>query len=160
MNWFQALGPSLLIVLGGLLTWIIKSRIEELRAIEEKLRETRSEIYSQILAPYITLFSDLSPEGQAKVAATITSEEYRKTAFDLALLGSDAVIQAYNSLMSYTFQTEGTGNLDPKEMMRLWGRMLLEIRRSLGNKKTKLSELDMLRAMIKDIDSLQGQKRS
>ncbi|RLC30648.1 hypothetical protein DRH13_04055 [Candidatus Woesebacteria bacterium] len=47
------LGPSLLMVLGGLLTWLIKSRIEELRAIEEKLRETRREIYSQILDPYI-----------------------------------------------------------------------------------------------------------
>ena len=39
-------------------------------------------------------------------------------------------------------------------MMRIWGGLLLEIRRSLGNKKTKLDEFDMLRAMIEDIDSL------
>jgi hypothetical protein len=67
MNWLQVLGPSLLMVLGGLLTWLIKSRIEELRAIEEKLRETRKEIYNQILDPYIALFFDLTPGGQVKV---------------------------------------------------------------------------------------------
>jgi len=39
-------------------------------------------------------------------------------------------------------------------MMRLWGSLLLEIRKSLGNKNTKLNEIDMLRAMIKDIDNL------
>lgn len=36
--------------------------------------------------------------------------------------------------------------------MLLWGKLLLEIRKSLGNKKTKLDEFDMLRAMIKDIE--------
>lgn len=154
MNWLQVLGPSMLIVLGGILTWFIKSRIEELRAIEEKLRETRREIYSQILDPYIVLFSDLTTKGQAKVAQMITSEQYRKTAFDLNLFGSDEVVRAYNSLMSHTYKAEATGKKNPKEIMLLWGSLLLEIRKSLGNKKTKLNDLDMLRAMIKDIDSI------
>jgi len=154
MNWLQVLGPSLLMVLGGLLTWLIKSRVEELRAIEEKLSETRREIYSQILDPYIVLFSDLTPKGQTKVTQIITSEQYRKTAFDLNLFGSDEVVRAYNSLMSHTYQAEATGKQNPKEIMLLWGSLLLEIRKSLGNKKTKLNDLDMLRAMIKDIDSL------
>jgi len=56
--------------------------------------------------------------------------------------------------MKNTYETEATGKSNPKEMMRLWGTLLLEIRKSLGNKKTKLNEFDMLRAMIKDIDSL------
>lgn len=56
--------------------------------------------------------------------------------------------------MKHTYEAESTGEQDPKEMMRLWGSLLLEIRRNLGNKKTKLNEFDMLRAMIKDIDNL------
>lgn len=57
--------------------------------------------------------------------------------------------------MKHTYKAESTGvEQDPKETMRLWGRLILEIRRSLGNKKTKLDDLDMLRAMIKDIDNL------
>lgn len=41
MNWLQILGPSLLIIIGGIITWFIKSRIEELRATEERLQDQR-----------------------------------------------------------------------------------------------------------------------
>ena len=57
--------------------------------------------------------------------------------------------------MKHTYEAEATGNQDPEEMMRLWGKHLLEIRKSLGNKKTKLNELDMLRAMIKDMSKIE-----
>jgi hypothetical protein len=155
MNWLQVLGPSLLMVLGGIITWFLKSRVEELRATEERLREERRKIYSQILDPYIRLFADLKGQGPSQAIKKITSYEYRKkTAFDLNLFGSDEVVRAYNALMKHTYEAESTGKQDPKEMMRLWGSLLLEIRRSLGNKKTKLNEFDMLRAMIKDIDNL------
>ncbi len=54
--------------------------------------------------------------------------------------------------MQHVYEAESTGNQDPRKMMSLWGTLLLEIRKSLGNKKTRLNELDMLRGMIKDID--------
>ena len=155
MDWLQILGPSLLMVLGGIITWAIKSKIEELRAIEEKLREERRDIYAQILDPYIRLFADLKGKGPDQALRKITSYDYRKTAFDLNLFGSDEVVRAYNDLMKHTYKAEATGNQDPKEMIRLWGKLLLEIRKSLGNKKTKLNEFDMLRAMIKDIEELE-----
>jgi len=155
MDWLQILGPSLLMVLGGIITWAIKSKIEELRAIEEKLREERRDIYAQILDPYIRLFADLKGKGPDQALKNITSYEYRKTAFDLNLFGSDEVVRAYNNLMQHMYKAEVTGNQNPKELMCLWGKFLLEIRKSLGNKKTKLDELDMLKAMIKDIDELE-----
>jgi hypothetical protein len=154
MNWLQILGPSLLIVLGGIITWFLKSRVEELRATEERLREERRKIYGQILDPYIRLFADLKGQGPAQALKKITSYDYRKTAFDLNLFGSDEVVRAYNALIKHIYEAESTGEQDPKEMMRLWGNLLLEIRKNLGNKKTKLNEFDMLRAMIKDIDNL------
>jgi len=154
MDWLQILGPTLLMVLGGIITWFIKSRIEELRAIEEKLREERRNIYAQILDPYIRLFADIKGKGPDEALKRITSYDYRKTAFDLNLFGSDEVIRAFNNLMKHTYEAEATGNQDPEEMMRLWGKLLLEIRKSLGNKKTKLNEFDMLRAMIKDMSKI------
>ena len=42
--------------------------------------------------------------------------------------------------------------------MLLWGRLLLEIRKDVGNKHTKLNELDMLRWLITDIDKLEHTK--
>ena len=155
MDWLQILGPTLLMVLGGLITWFIKSRIEELRAIEEKLREERRNIYAHILDPYIRLFADIKGKGPDEALKRITSYDYRKTAFDLNLFGSDEVIRAFNNLMKHTYEAEATGNQDPEKMILLWGKLLLEIRKSLGNKKTKLNEFDMLRAMIKDVSTIE-----
>jgi len=154
MKWLEVIGPSLLMVLGGIITWFIKSRVEELRATEEKLREERRKIYRQILDPYIYIFADLKGQGPTQAIEKIISCEYRKTAFDLNLFGSDEVVRAYNAFMKHAYEAESTGKQDPKEMMHLWGSLLLQIRRSLGNKKTKLNNLDMLRAMIKDIDTV------
>jgi len=140
-------------VLGGIITWFIKARSEDLRVTNEKLRDTRRNIYADILAPYIKLFSDMSAKGQENVMEAITSEQYKKITFDLNLYGSDKVVQAYNAMLQHTYKAEQTGNQDSKELMRLWGALLIEIRKSLGNKKTKLKEVDMLRGMIKDIDN-------
>ena len=84
----------------------------------------------------------------------ITSYKYKKTAFDLNLFGSDEVVRAFNALMKQAYEAESPEKQDPKEMMRTYGNLILEIRKSLGNKKTKLKEFDMLRAMINDIDNL------
>lgn len=154
MDWLQILGAPLLMVLGGIITWFIKSKIEELRAIEEKLREERRGIYAKILNPYIRILADMKGKGPDQALKEITSYDYRKTAFDLNLFGSDEVVRAYNNLMKHTYEAEDTVNRDSKEMMLLWGKLLLEIRKSLGNKKTKLDEIDMLKGMIKDIEKL------
>ena len=155
MYWLQIIGPPLLMVIGGIITWVIKSKIEELRELEEKLREERRNIYAQLLDPYIRLFADLKGKGPEVAVKKITSYDYRKTAFNLNLFGSDEVIRAFNNLMKHTYEAEAIGNQDPEEMMRLWGKLLLEIRKSLGNKKTKLNEFDMLRAMIKDMSMIE-----
>ena len=156
MDWLQILGPYILIVLSaiisGIFTLYIKSRVEELNATKEKLKEEQRNIYSQILDPFIQIFVDLKGQGLSQAIQKIKSYEYRKTAFDLNLVGSDEVVRAYNILMQYTFKSEASAGKDPREMMRLWGSLLLEIRKSLGQRNTKLDEWDMLRGMIKDID--------
>ena len=152
MEWLQILGPSLLIAIGGIIAWLLKTRVEELRATTEKLKEEQRKIYGQILEPYIRLFAASKGQGLSQAIQKITSYEYRKTAFDLNLVGSDKVVRAHNTLMQYTYKSEDSSEKDPKEMMRLWGVLLLEIRKSLGNRRTKLDEWDMLRGMIKDID--------
>ncbi len=151
MNWIQIVGPSLLMIIGGILTWFIKSRVEELRVTEEKLREDRRKIYNEILDPYIRLFSDMDGESGARALNKIASYEYKKTSFELSLFGSDNVVGAYNKLLSYMYQIEDNQSPDSIKLLHLWGGLLLEIRKSLGNKKTKLTEVDMLRGMIKDL---------
>lgn len=155
MDWLQNPGTALLVVLSGIITWFAKSKIEELRVINEKLRKERRNIYAQILDPYIRLFADIKGKGPDEALKMVTSYNYKKNAFDLNLIGSDKVVFAFNNLMTHSYKAEATGNKDPKEMMSLWGELLLEMRKSLGNKNTKLNKYDMLKAMVKDIDKLE-----
>lgn len=140
-------------VLGGIISWVVRSRTEELRLARLKLREEQRKIYAEILEPYIRLFAGLKEQEIQEAMKKITSYEYRRVAFELNLFGSDSVVRAYNNLFAYAYSAESSGKQDPKEMIRLFGKLLLEIRRSLGNRHTKLNELDMLRAMIKDLDA-------
>jgi len=161
MDWLQVVAPPLLMIAGGVITWLLKSRAEELRATEQRLLDERRKIYGQILDPYVHLFAGLKTgHGQAQALKKVTSYEYRKTAFELSLVGSDDVVRAYNDLMQHTYKSEQSGEGSVVEMMRLWGALLLAIRRSLGNKTTKLDRLDMLRGMITDIDSIAGVSNS
>lgn len=158
MDWLQIIGPTLLVVLGGIVTWIIRSKIEESQAARTKLNEERRKTYGQILSPYIRTLVDLNnKEGIANALAEIKSFDYRQTTFELALFGSDNVVRAYNALLQYGYKAEAGENTEQRgaDYMRLLGRLLLEIRKDVGNKKTGLNEIDMLRWLIRDIDKLE-----
>ncbi len=150
MDWLQILGTAVLAVLTGIIIWFIVSKIEEERKTHEKLREELRKTYADIIDPTIYLF--LGPEGKAlsEVSKKVKSYEYKKTMFDLTLIGSDSVVLAYNNYMRKIYDAEASKDLDPRETLLLWGKFQLEIRKSLGNKKTKLKPEDMLRALIKD----------
>ena len=109
MDWLQTLGPTILVIIGGIVTWFLKSRVEELRVIKEKLREDRRKIYEQILDPYIRLFADLKGQGSINALKEISSYEYRKTAFNLNLFGSDEVVRAYNNLWKHIYDYSTAG---------------------------------------------------
>ena len=156
MDWMQiVIGPALMSI-GGLIVWIIKAKIEELRAIEEKLGDDRRKVYEQILEPYIRIFTDLKGSGPEEAIQTIKSFDYRKAAFNLNLFGSDNVVTAYNELMQCFFKYETGQVSDPHDMLRKWGNFLLEIRKSLGNQSTRLKGIDMLKGMIKDVEKLES----
>jgi hypothetical protein len=83
----------------------------------------------------------------------LLSLEYREQGFRLSLVGSDAVVRAYNNLMQYFYQRQGSSppkEVDIKEMMALLGQFLLEVRRSMGNEATTLSNWDMLEWFLTD----------
>ena len=159
MEWW--LSPLLLVV-GGIVTWFIRSRYEAQKAIEERLHGEHRRVYADILEPYTELFASLSRGGgvSKEVEEKITSKDYRKAIFELGLLGSDGVVRAYNDLMQYFFKLGSDEKPDMYETMGLWGTLRLEIRKSLGNKKTKLSAFDMLRGEIKDIDKFPNERNS
>lgn len=155
MEWLQNILPTLLVVSTGLITWFLKDKSEKLKLQREKLIEEKRTNYEKILEPIIRTFAGANNKNElAKAIKQVQSFEYKKTAFQLMLFGSDNVVNAYNDYFQYLYQTESEKN--PIEMLNALGKVVLEIRKDLGNDETTLKEYDMLRFMITDIDKLKN----
>jgi hypothetical protein len=96
----------------------------------------------------------LNKDKNALATQKMLSLEYRQRGFRLSLVGSDAVVTAYNDLMQYFFhrgeEPQAPTETDVRDMMSLLGKFLLEIRRSMGNEATKLDKFSMLEWFLTD----------
>lgn len=91
--------PTLLVVSTGLLTWFLKDKSENLKLQREKLIEEKRQNYEKILEPMIRVFSGVkgNKNETQKAIKQMQSFDYKRTAFQLMLFGSDDVVNAYNS---------------------------------------------------------------
>ena len=145
-------------------------RLQRRMELESKLREDRLAVYNRILEPFMMVFTadeawraDPRNKGKDKnalVQQKLLSLEYRQDGFRLSLLGSDEVVRAYNDLMQYFFRRGKDAPApevsDVRDWMDLMGRLLLEIRRSMGNEATKLDNWDMLEWFLTDARKLRS----
>jgi hypothetical protein len=144
--------------------WRLRRRLDRQLELEDKLREDRIGIYNYILEPFIILLMtdaawqhDKQNKGKDKAEVALgkmLSLEYRKYSFKLSLIGSDAVVLAYNELFQHFYNQEA--NPAPPEknlkiMMSLLGDFLLQIRRSMGNEATQLNHWQMLEWFMSDV---------
>ena len=155
-EWLLILGPSILVIIGGIISWFLKSKTEELQVVREKLREDQREIYKKILEPHILIFSNTSEKNILKAMEMTTSLEYKRVAFDFALIGSDGVVRAWNNLLRHSLESANRSREEQRKYLFLFGDLLLEIRKSYGHEKTTLKEIDMLKVFIKDIEDTVG----
>ncbi len=157
IDWIDFIVTPLVAALVGFGVWYVQSRLEALRREQERLHDDRRKVYADVLEPFIRLFAGIkNPKENQKALRHLLSVEYRRTAFEFSLIGADDVVRSFNDLMQYvySFDAEADEKPNPSELMRLWGAFLLEIRRNVGNPKTKLTPADMLRSQIKDIDKI------
>jgi len=154
MTFIQSILPTLLAMAGGAIGWYFRSKWEASHRQREKLRDERAATYMEILEPFIRLFSDLSPQGQKETLSLIKSLESRKSSFRLVLVGEDNVVQAWNQMWKSVYDLDAQGGGDNTILLRRFGAVLLEIRKSIGSPETGLREQDMLQWLIKDIERL------
>ena len=157
INWIDLIVTPLFGAGVGFAVWYFQSRIEKIRREKEKLHDERRKIYVSILEPFIRAFAGIkSPKESQKAIKMMASFDYKKTAVELNLYGSDKVVRAFNKMMQYIYimGDEERGAEESAEMLRLWGTLLLEIRKNLGEENTKLSHREMLESQMKDIGKL------
>lgn len=152
--------PLLVLALTGV-GWRLRTRMERQATLEDKLREDRIGTYNAILKPFIILLtsdaawqSDPKNKGKDKhetALRILLSLEYREQGFRLSLVGSDPVVKSYNNLMQFFYGLdESSAPAKVRPMMGLLGQFLLEIRRSMGNEATRVSNWEMLEWFMKD----------
>ena len=157
IDWIDFLVTPLVGALVGFGVWYFQSSLEALRREQERLHDDRRKVYTDVLEPFVRIFAGIkNPKENQKALQHMLSLEYKRTAFEFSLIGADDVVRSFNDLMQYvySFDAEAGEKPDVSKLMRLWGAFLLEIRRNVGNPKTKLAPADMLRSQIKDIDKI------
>jgi hypothetical protein len=164
--------PILVLALTGI-GWRLRSRIERQLALEDKLREDRIGTYNLILKPFIMLMMNdfawqLDPKNAGvdkndTAMRALLSLDYREQGFRLSLVGSDPVVKSYNDLMQFFYnraENAAPNEAEGIEMMRLLGQFLLEIRRSMGNEATTMTNWEMLEWFMSDARKLSASSAS
>ncbi len=133
--------------------WFLTTRIEAIRRERGKLQDERRDIYMRTLEPMIRMITGVkNPVEHRKALSQVGSYEYRRACFELNLVGSDDVVRSVNRFMETVYQMEDAKGPDATyDLLIPWADVLIAIRRDLGNNKTKLKGVDMLKAMIRDI---------
>lgn len=169
-NWMEII--RLIITLAAsvaipIMIFVIGNRVTNIRQLEENLRNDRIEIYNKILEPFFLMFSTKAiiessmkyPKDKTKTGVDLATEKilslsYQEYAFKFSLIGSDNVVREFNNLMQTAFNNNETSPEKKGEKLIMHiAKLLLEIRKSLGNESTKLHALEMLEWKITDMRS-------
>ena len=87
--------------------------------------------------------------------------EYRKVGYKPSLIADDSIVRAYNKLMQFFYKGQHEG-LEAKELLvrtsqwiKLLSVLLLEIRKSMGNQHTSLTNWEMIEWFMTDADMME-----
>lgn len=172
---FAPLGTPIVVAVVGGLFLRHRLRAERKWKVAEQLHPDRIEVYNEALEPYIVLLMPESewasqrsrPEyaGMSRAEAALArvfSLPHRRNSFKLMLIGSDEVVRAYNDLTLFHSRPRDarmTG-AEWEEGLKLFGQLVLAIRRSVGNEATKLDAWDMLYWGWSNVEEIQARHPS
>jgi len=138
---------------------IIGNNFSKKMEIEKGLRDERVPLYKELLEPLIILYTpddafkkDKKYQGKSNADISlemIQTKQYNQKMFEMSLIAPDSVIRAFNNFYQYLYTNHG--KTETQTVMNLWGMILIEIRKSMGNSKTELHPLEMLEWKLKDI---------
>jgi hypothetical protein len=95
----------------GLGVWFIQSRIDRLQRAKERLVDERRKIYLDTLEPIVrTLAGIKDPKEFAKAQKQIVSFDYKRTALEFNLIGSDEVVRSFNQADATFLSSGGAKN--------------------------------------------------
>jgi hypothetical protein len=121
--------------------------------IKMKGYEARKKIYDQLLKPFTNIIIATCKKEKINIEKTMGG--IIKAGIDIHLLGSDETCKIWDEWRAFSFKAEHDKELDNIVgliTLALYPKLVLSIRRDLGHPYTEISEIDVFRSFIKDID--------
>lgn len=150
-----AILSPILLTTGGIISWLIKAKREELQNSEAMSREFKIATYKTLLEPFIaTLTFTISQKDKDKEISKIKTLAYKKAIFDMTTFGSDEVVKMFSQIMQTFFHSDKHIE-DEQYGIRLVAQiseLLLQIRKDVYSSKTDLKRSDMIEFMLTDIE--------
>jgi len=126
---------------------------------ERSLQKDRITLYKDLLEPIFILWTPeniIEKENKFKgkkkediANGILLSKEYHDKMFEMSLIAPDSVVKAFNEYYQYIYSHKEEND----RLIELWAKIMLEIRKSMGNSNTSLHYYEMLEWKITDISS-------
>ena len=91
--------------------------------------------------------------GKRGQAPGFSEDQFRRALVNVKLMATDEVVRALDDMIT-GLPSNGTRTKEESaaNLIRLFGGLLLAIRKDLGNPMTSMTELDMLRVIVTDVE--------
>lgn len=135
--------PIIIAMLAGL-GWLYKHEKEKRLLIERQLSEKKYDVYFKFITVYFDLFKDIK-KGTKTDPSKYTNKliDIKK---ELTIYGSDEVLKKF-------FKWEHTSTNKVQSLIPITD-VIIEMRRDMGNPKTKITTNEFLKSLARDEGSL------
>ncbi len=144
----QSLIPILVVILAGI-GWLYRHEKEKRLQIEKQLSESKYKVYIQLLTVFFHIFKQVK-KGQKTNADKLigTMVDIKK---ELIIYGNDDVLKSF-----FNWEKASQSN----ENLYALAHLVIEVRKDMGNPKTKITTLDFLNSLVATKEDLQSLKKN
>ena len=130
--------------------WIMQRKTERIKIMENQLSEKKYAAYASLVGLFYSILKDVKKEkdyNQTKIQNNKMLEEMLESKKNIFMYGSDNVIKAFNKWLCST-----TKNESKEAQLDAFLDFMIEIRKDMSGKSTKISKKDLLINLIQNDD--------
>lgn len=135
---------SLVLFLG----WLVQRKTEQIKIMENQLSERKYKAYSEVVDIFYGILKDTKNNKRSNQKNLMESLFNSKR--DIFLYASDEVFRKFNVWLSFSAKNESLEEGANLKQMRFFIDFILEIRKDMQGKKTKITEREILINLIQD----------
>ena len=135
----------------GIFAWLTNQAVEQTKERRHRLAVEKREQYLEFM-DFINETFPLGGEGAKLRTNPDRVRQLRQWSLHLTLIGSDEVVTAWNDARLSDANPKG----EAANVLLLWGKLWLAMRKDCGHHDTKLEPPDMLASIVDDVEKFRA----